>query len=90
MAIPLNRRWTDPRDGTEWELIYEPGVEEDEPEVRSFREGIRFRSGDDELKVPAVFGADLHTLTDRDLEGLLDQAREAATRRARRRSAPLL
>ena len=69
MAIPRNRIRTDPRDGTEWELVYEPPVEEDEPEVRRYRAGIRFLSRHTELKVPAVFGSDLHTLSDADLQG---------------------
>ena len=87
MAIPRNRIRTDPRDGTEWELVYEPPVEEDEPEVRRYRAGIRFLSRHTELKVPAVFGSDLHTLSDADLQGLLDQARKAAgSRRTRLRT----
>jgi len=87
MAIPKSRIWTDPRDVTEWELVYEPPVEEDEPEVRRFRAGIRFLTSHIELKVPAVFGSDLHTLTDTDLQGLLDQARRATrSRRARSRT----
>jgi hypothetical protein len=75
MAVPLSRRWTDARDGKEWDLVWEPGVEEDDPGTRRMREGIRLVSGDDELKIPAVFGSDLNALTDHDLEGLLDQAR---------------
>ena len=54
MAHPKCRHWTDPRDGTKWELVWEPGVEEDDPEVRRMREGIRLISGDEELKIPAV------------------------------------
>ena len=77
MAHPKCRHWTDPRDGTEWELVWEPGVEEDDPEVRRMREGIRLVSADDELKIPAVYGSDLNALSDHDLEGLLDQARGA-------------
>jgi hypothetical protein len=76
MAVPKARHWRDARDGREWDLVWEPGVEEDEPAVRRMREGIRLVSGAVELKIPAVYGSDLNALSDRDLEGLLDQARE--------------
>jgi hypothetical protein len=80
MAVPLTRHWTDARDGREWDLVWEPGVEEDDPETRLLREGIRLVSGEEELKIPAVYGSDLNALTDGDLEGLLDQAREESRR----------
>ena len=86
MAHPKCRHWTDPRDGTEWELVWEPGVEEDDPEVRRMREGIRLISADEELKIPAVYGWDLNALSDHDLEGLLDQARARASPRSRAHS----
>jgi hypothetical protein len=76
MARTTNRRWTDPRDGTEWEIHYNPPVELDTKRVRDFRERLMFRSGDGAWDVPAVYGSDLETLTDADLQGLLDQARD--------------
>ena len=76
MARTHSRRWTD-RDGTEWSVEWNPSVELDVPEVRRLREGLYFRSGDSVHKAPAAFGSDLDDLSDADLQGLLDQAREA-------------
>lgn len=86
-AEPRMRRWKDPRDGKAWRIIYRPGVEEDPPTVRQLREELVFE-GEDEggaeagpaalgghLHAPAVYGSHLEGLTDRDLQGLLDQAR---------------
>lgn len=75
MAHPHSRRWID-RDGTEWSVEWNPSVELDVPEVRRLREGLYFRSGETLHKAPAAFGSDLSDLTDADLQGLLDQARE--------------
>jgi hypothetical protein len=75
-AIPRMRRWTDSRDRTPWQVIYSPGVELDTPAVRNAREGLIFRSESGDLHAPAPYGWDLESLTDRDLQGLLDQARE--------------
>ena len=69
------RRWRD-RSGTEWEVVYNPSVELDTSPVRQFRERILFRGGGDEYHAPAAFGSDLEALSDGDLQGLLDQARE--------------
>lgn len=77
MSRMQRRSWTDRRDGREWEVLYEPPVELDNRRVRAFRERLLLRSGDETLAVPAVYGADLATLTDGDLEGLLDQARRS-------------
>ena len=79
MAMPRMRRWTDSRDRTAWQVIYSPGVELDTPAVRNAREGLIFRNesgGDLHLHAPAPYGWDLESLTDSDLKGLLDQARE--------------
>ena len=75
-AMPKMRRWTDPRDRTAWQVIYSPGVEEDRPAVRHAREGLIFRSDSGDFHAPAPYGWDLQTLTDGDLQGLLDLARE--------------
>jgi hypothetical protein len=75
-AMPRARRWTDPRDGSEWEIVFAPGVEEDTPAVRNMRRGILFRGEQGEYHAPAAYGWDLEGLTEPDLQGLLDQARE--------------
>lgn len=69
------RSWKD-RDGTEWEVAYNPGVELDTRRDRAFRERIVFRGPEAEYHAPAAFGSDLEAMGDRDLQGLLDQARE--------------
>lgn len=71
------RRWTDPRDGREWTVSHNPGVELSRPRERKLRSRVIFESGDEEVHAPAVYGADLATLGDEDLMGLLDQARES-------------
>lgn len=71
------RTWTDPRDGTEWTVTYNPAVELARPEERVRRSRIVFEAGDRRLRADAVYGSGLETLTDQDLQGLLDQAREA-------------
>jgi len=78
-AIPFMRRWTDARDGTVWDVVFSPGVEEDTPAVRQLREGLTFRGSGvgDEFRTPSPYRWDLESLTDADLQGLLDQAREA-------------
>jgi hypothetical protein len=76
-AMPRMRRWTDPRDRTRWQVIYAPPVEMDPPAVRTVREGLIFRNESGDLHAPAPYGWDLESLTDGDLEGLLDQARAA-------------
>lgn len=80
MAELRSRRWTDPRDGTEWEIVHNPPVELDTRRVGSFRSRVIFREHDGEasFSAPSAYGTDLETLTDADLQGLLDQAREAA------------
>src|SRR5687768_17287578 len=75
-AMPKMRRWTDPRDKTPWQVIYAPGVEEDRPAVRHAREGLIFRSEAGDFHAPSPYGWDLEDLTESDLQGLLDQARE--------------
>ena len=80
MAIPLMRRWIDPRDDELWEVVYAPGVEEDPPTVRHAREGLIFRGRAGRFHAPAIYGSDLGDLTDADLRGLLDQAREEKAR----------
>ena len=75
MAAESQRSWKD-REGTEWEIVYNPSVELDTRRDRSFRERILFRSGAHEYHAPAAFGSDLDALSDGDLQGLLDQARE--------------
>ena len=52
-------------------------VELDPPAVRNVREGLIFRSESGDLHAPAPYGWDLESLTDGDLQGLLDQARSA-------------
>ncbi len=69
------RSWTDPRDGTEWEISYNPGVELARPEERAQRSRLVFESGGERHHADAVYGGDLESLTDEDLQGLLDQAR---------------
>lgn len=69
------RSWTDPRDGTEWTIIYNPAVELARPEERSLRRRLVFESEDERRQVEAVYGGGLEMLTDEDLQGLLDQAR---------------
>jgi len=78
-AIPFMRRWTDARDGTVWDVVFSPGVEEDTPAVRQLREGLTFRGAGigEEFRTPSPYRWDLESLTDADLQGLLDQAREA-------------
>lgn len=73
------RSWNDPRTGRRWTVVHNPGVELARPRERTFRSRIVFESedGDYSYRADAVFGTDLATLTDGDLEGLLDQAREA-------------
>lgn len=83
MAIPRMRRWTDPRDGSEWEIVFAPGVEEDPPAVRHMREGLVFRGAAGDLRAPSPYGSDLEDLTEADLQGLLDQAREEREQRHR-------
>lgn len=75
----MHRRvWNDPRTGRRWTIVHNPGVELSTPRERRFRSRILFESERGErLHTDAVFGTDLATLTDGDLEGLLDQAREA-------------
>lgn len=79
MSAPAKlRRWTDARDGSAWEVLFAPGVEEDTPAVRHLREGLVFRGPQGEaLHAPAPFGWDLESLSEGDLQGLLDQARQA-------------
>jgi hypothetical protein len=72
------RRWTDPRDRTAWQVIYEPPTAEDRPSVRLEREGLVFRGDAGDFHGPAPYGWDLENLTEGDLQGLLDQARFAA------------
>lgn len=69
------RTWTDPRDGTEWTVTYNPAVELARPEERVRRSRIVFEAGDRRLHADAVYGSGLDTLTDDDLQGLLDRAR---------------
>jgi hypothetical protein len=61
-------------------VIYAPGVEEDPPAVRHGRQGLIFRSESGDFRAPAPYGWDLESLSERDLEGLLDQAREERAR----------
>ena len=75
MANSRSRRWAD-RDGTEWEILYDPGVELDTPRDRAFRKRIVFRAGEKRFHAPAAYGSDLDTLSDADLQGMLDAARE--------------
>jgi hypothetical protein len=72
------RRWTDPRDRTAWQVIYAPPMAEDPPSVRLEREGLVFRGDAGDFRAPAPYGWDLESLTEGDLQGLLDQARTAA------------
>jgi hypothetical protein len=74
------RRWTDARDKTPWQVIYAPGVEEDPPAVRLGRQGLIFRGESGDFHAPAPYGWNLESLTEGDLEGLLDQARAEQTR----------
>lgn len=69
------RRWTDPRDGTEWKISYNPSVELARPEEQEMRQRLVFESDDRRLRVESVYGGGLKALTDEDLQGLLDQAR---------------
>lgn len=78
MTETRSRTWTDPRDGAEWEVLFNPGVELDMDRVRAFRERLMFRGDGGAFDAPAVYGSDLDKLTDEDLQGLLDQARERA------------
>jgi hypothetical protein len=79
MAVgPKMRRWTDKRDRSAWQVLYAPGVEEDPPAVRHLREGLVFRGDQGDFHAPAPYGWDLASLSEGDLEGLLDQARAAA------------
>jgi len=80
-ARPHMRRWTDRRDGREWRILYEPGVEEDPPTVRYAREALVFEGEGGPIRAPAAYGSDLADLSDPDLQGLLDQAREAKAER---------
>lgn len=75
------RRWTDSRDGREWTITFNPGVELARPRERSFRSRLIFECGGERYHVGSVYGADLESLSDRDLEGLLDQARRSAEER---------
>jgi len=71
------RRWTDPRDGREWTVKHNPGVELSRPRERKLRSRVIFVSGTEEVHAPSVYGSDLGSLNDDDLMGLLDQARES-------------
>ena len=82
-AKPHMRRWTDARDGKGWNVVFEPGVEEDPPTVRYARESLVFEGEGGPLHAPAVYGSDLQDLTDRDLQGLLDQAKKRRERERR-------
>src|SRR5262245_46166437 len=77
-AKPKMRRWTDPRDWRAWQVLYAPGVEEDPPSVRHQRERLVFRGDQGDFHAPAPYGWDLESLSESDLQGLLDQARAAA------------
>lgn len=73
------RTWTDPRDGREWTITHNPAMELARPKERAFRSRLVFESDHGErLHTEAVFGSGLGSLTDDDLQGLLDQAREAS------------
>ena len=72
------RHWTDPRDRSAWQVIYEPPTSEDTPAVRLGREGLVFRGERRDFHAPSPYGWDLESLTEGDLQGLLDQARSAA------------
>jgi len=73
---PRMRRWVDARDDSRWDVVFAPGVEEDPPPVRHLRGGLIFRGEGGRFRAPAVYGSDLEDLTDVDLQGLLDQARQ--------------
>lgn len=75
----MHRRiWTDPRDDREWTVTYNPGVELARPRERAMRSRMIFESeGGQRFHTDAVYGGDLESLSDEDLQGLLDQAREA-------------
>ena len=75
-STPRMRRWTDPRDRSRWQVIYAPGVGEDTPAVRHTREGLIFRGDAGDFHAPSPYGWDLESLSESDLQGLLDQARE--------------
>lgn len=87
MEPSRTRRWTD-REGGEWEVVFNPSVELDTQRDRTFRERILFRGAEGEYHAPAVFGSDLSTLSDDDLQGLLEQAREAQSDRGSAWSSP--
>ena len=72
------RSWTDPRDGRQWTIRYNPEVELARAEEQEMRSRLVFESGDRRLHAEAVYGGGLEALTDDDLKGLLDQAREDA------------
>lgn len=69
------RTWTDPRDGSEWTITYQPGVELSRPDDRRIRNRLILESGDERLHAEPIYGDRLEELTDGDLKGLLDQAR---------------
>lgn len=74
------RAWTDPRDGREWIITHNPAVELARPKERQQRSRLVFETDEGaRLHTDAIFGSDLESLTDADLQGLLDQAREAAS-----------
>ena len=75
MTDTWSRTWTDTRDGARWEVVYNPGVELDTKPVRDFRERLVFTGEGGVFNAPAVYGSALDKLTDEDLGGLLDQAR---------------
>lgn len=81
-GAPMHERsWIDPRDGREWTITHNPGVELAPPRERADRSRLIFESADGErLHTDAVYGTDLETLADDDLQGLLDQAREEEDR----------
>lgn len=73
------RRWTDTRDGRRWTITHNPAVELARPKERALRSRIVFESEDGEkLHAEAVYGTALATLSEADLQGLLDQAREGS------------
>ena len=82
-ARPKMRRWTDARDRAAWQVLYVPPTAEDPASVRAGREGLVFHGEDGDFQAPAPYGWDLESLTDGDLQGLLDQARTAAQERRR-------
>lgn len=79
MSFSVTRLWTDPRDGTTWEITQErnPDDRAAEPFVKPARNMLTFASGKERYTVGQRVGGHLDDFSDEDLRTLVDWARKA-------------